>query len=436
MPSDKTVAEYAIQMAKNELRRGKRQSARSWALKAISVSPEMEEPWLIMAELASPVGRLSYFRQALKLNPASQRARQGLDKALQQAEKTGRSRELSSPSPETGLFQPLQPPTITSDGQYEPATAQTLASDAVPGSKKAPQKSLLRYKRRLGLVLIAPWLLGLLIFKLAPILATVGFSFTNSGLLDPGQFSFVGLKNYFDLFKDPVVGAAFLGSFKLAGIVIPIQVAAAILLASILNDKRLRMQNTLRVLFFLPSIIPSLSALFMWEGFVDPNSGWLNRLILDPLNLPKYLHLPIYGSTDPSMLILATLWSIGPGFLIILGAMQGIPTDIYEAAMVDGASRLRRFFSMTIPLVTPAIFFTMILNLIAVFGGSVLLDRGDTFNASHSSVDALLYYTIFDAFRLGSAASLAWVFFILMLIIVIALFITSKYWVYFPDREG
>ena len=104
--------------------------------------------------------------------------------------------------------------------------------------------------------------------------------------------------------------------------------------------------------------------------------------------------------------------------------------------MVDGANRLRRFFSITLPMVTPAIFFTLILNLTAIFGGAILLDRGNTFNSSLSSVDTYLYYILFGTFRLGSAASLAWIFFIFMLALVLFLFATSKRWVYFPDREN
>jgi multiple sugar transport system permease protein len=247
--------------------------------------------------------------------------------------------------------------------------------------------------------------------------------------------SFVGLKNYIDLFRDPNLWSAFLGTFKLALIVIPLQTAAAILLASLLNDEKLRMKDTLRVLFFLPSIIPSAAAVFMWQGFTNARSGWLNALFLNPLGLSKYIHFTNRGDT-PSLLILATLWSIGPGFMIIMGAMQGIPLEIFEVALVDGANRLRRFFSITLPLVTPAIFFTLILNLTAVFGGAILLDRGYGFNSNLSSVDNYLYFLLFNSFRLGSAASLAWIFFIFLLVLVLVLFATSRRWVYFPDRDN
>ncbi len=296
-------------------------------------------------------------------------------------------------------------------------------------------RSQLRYNRRWGLILVSPWIIGLLVFKLAPILATFWMSFTDMNLLTWTQYSFVGLKNYINLFRDPNLGKAFVGTFQLGGIVIPVQVIGAILLASLLNDKRLRIKNTLRVLFFLPSIIPSVAALFMWQGFLNPTSGWLYTLFLNPLGLARFVHFSTRGAGSPPYLILVTLWSIGPGFLIILGAMQGIPLDIFEAALVDGATRVQRFFSITLPMITPAIFFTLILNLTAIFGGPILLDRGHTFNSSISSVDSYLYYLLFSSFHLGFAASLAWIFFIFMLILVIGLFVTSKYWVYFPDQE-
>jgi len=315
-------------------------------------------------------------------------------------------------------------------------TASSIAAiQPTSGAGKARRRHVARDKRLWGLLLISPWLIGLVIFKLAPLLATLGISFTDFYLLTPEKMNFVGLKNYIDMFMDPNLGFAFMGTFKLALIVIPLQTAAAVLLAALLSDKKLRMKDTLRVLFFLPSIIPSAAAMFMWDGFTNPKAGWLNALFLNPLGLAKYIH---FSSDGPSSFlpILTMLWSIGPGFMIIIGAMQGIPTDLFEAALVDGANRLRRFFSITLPMVTPAIFFTLILNLTAVFGGALLLDRGSAFFSDRSSVDNYLYFMLFDSFRLGAAASLAWIFFIFLLVLVLVLFATSKRWVYYPDQEN
>jgi ABC-type sugar transport system permease subunit len=308
-----------------------------------------------------------------------------------------------------------------------------MAPNSPATSKRIHRLSLARDRRLWGFLLISPWIIGLVLFKLAPILATLVISFTNFHFLEPDQVRFIGLQNYINLFRDPNLGTAFLGTIKLGLIVIPLQTGAAILLASLLSSERLRMKDTLRVLFFLPSIIPSAATLFMWQGFVNPKTGWLNPLLLDPLGLSQFVHLSARRG-DPTLLILATFWSIGPGFLIMMGAMQGIPADIYEAVLVDGGGRLRRFFSITLPLITPAIFFTLILNLTAIFGGSILLDRGTSFNSSLSSVDSYLYSIMFRNFHLGAASSLAWIFFLFMLAVVTVLFVTSKWWVYFPDQ--
>jgi ABC-type sugar transport system permease subunit len=285
-----------------------------------------------------------------------------------------------------------------------------------------------------GLWLIAPFLIGLLLFKLVPILATLGMSFTNMYLLEPFDYKFVGLKNYIELFADSRLGVAFLGTLKSALVLIPLQILGAIGLASLLSSPKLHFKNTYRMLFFLPSIIASFPAYLMWSGFTNPQSGWLYPLLLNPLGLAKFVNFLGVGIV-PLVKLLSTLWSIGPGFLIMMGAMQGIPTDTYETALVDGASRLRRFFSITIPLISQAIFFTLILNLTTLFGGTVMMDIGYTFKTDLSSVDAFLYDLLFYSFHLGSAASLAWIFFIVMLVVVLALFATSKRWVYFPDQE-
>jgi len=420
-------ASQALKQAYAALQNGDRHAARYWAQITVAQIPNMEDPWLILAAVARPRASLAYLRRALEINPNSPRALAGLEWARQRNAKE-----------ETQPFRRITPTAIAllqaSSVAYPVARKETRTS--LPIKKKPFRRThQSRDKRLWGLILISPWLIGLLLFKLAPLLATLGISFTDMYLLTPNTMSFVGLKNYIELFKDPDMWAAFLGTVELALIVIPIQTIAAILLAALLSNEKLHLKDTLRVLFFVPSIIPSAAALFMWEGFVNPKSGWLNPLLLNPLGLAKFVHFSTRGAT-PSLLILSTLWSIGPGFMIIMGSMQGIPADIFEAALVDGANRLRRFFSITLPMITPAIFFTLILNLTAVFGGAILLDRGSSFNSNISSVDNYLYYLLFNDFRLGAAASLAWIFFIVLLVFVLVMFITSKRWVYFPDQEN
>ena len=291
-----------------------------------------------------------------------------------------------------------------------------------------------RQRQIAGLALISPWLVGLVLFKLAPILASLWLSLTNFYLLAPQAVQFVGLRNYAAVLNEPATWDILRRTALLALWMVPVQLAAALLLAAALSSRHLRQRSLLRTLFFLPSIIPSVAAGYMFEGFFNPRSGWLNRLILGPLGLEGLVRLS-WRDEGQTLFIITSLWMIGPSLLIMMGAMQGIANEIYEAARVDGASRLRSFFAITLPLVSPAIFFSLILNLTAVFGGSILLDRGYTFDSSQSSYDGYVYFYLFRLFRLGAASSLAWIFFGLVMSLVALLFVTSKYWVFYPDRE-
>ena len=300
----------------------------------------------------------------------------------------------------------------------------------------APRTSVeTRFKRQIGLMLISPWLLGLLIFKLVPILASLVLSFTDFHLLNPDQMQLVGLGNYRIIFRDEQAVTVLWQTVKLALVIIPLQTFASIFVAALLSSQKLLAKNTMRTLFFLPSIIPAFAAALMWQGYVSPATGWLNRLILGPLGLETLNHFYSRGASQP-LFILSSLWTIGPSILIMMGAMQGISSEIYEAARIDGAGRLARFFKITIPLITPAIFFSLVLNLTSVFGGAILLDRGSRWRNDFSSYDGYINFVLFDMFKLGYASSLAWIFFIFVMILVLILFGTSKRWVYFPDREG
>jgi multiple sugar transport system permease protein len=285
-----------------------------------------------------------------------------------------------------------------------------------------------------GLLLIAPWLAGFILFKLLPILASLAISFTDFHMLHPEETAFVGLENYAQMLDDPAAGFLLLITIGDAIRTVPLQLAASILLAVLLNNPRLKNKTLAQTLFFIPSIIPSVAILFMWLGFANPSTGWLNRLILKPLGFAEF---DLYTEAAFELLFaLSSLWAIGPGMLIMLGALRGMSHEVHEAARVDGAGPLERFFFITLPLISPAIFFALIINLISVFGGVVLLDRGNVFSGSSSPLDGYISEVMFGDFQLGYAASLAWTFFILVMIVILILFATSRRWVYYPDLEG
>jgi multiple sugar transport system permease protein len=293
----------------------------------------------------------------------------------------------------------------------------------------------LRYDKTFGLMLISPWLLGLLLFKLLPILASFGLSLTDFYMLEPGETRFVGLDNYARMLREGNILYLLVATLSAAIRDIPLQLGASIILAGLLNSRRLKASILARTLFFLPSIVPGIAITFLWFGFVDPNTGWLNRFILQPLGLTGFND--VYSDAAISLLFtINSLWSIGPGMLIMLGAMQGISQEIDESARVDGAGPMVRFFRITLPMISPAIFFALVINLIAVFGGVVLLDRSVGFRSSGSPIDRYIYYWIFNEWQLGYAASLAWVFFLIVMVVIVALFSSSRRWVFYPDQEG
>lgn len=304
----------------------------------------------------------------------------------------------------------------------------------VAGSRTAKPRRrwLVHYSTIAGLIFVSPWVLGFILLKLIPIVAALGFSFTNFHMLEPEKTRFIGLANYLAIFRDQEAGASLFGSIGDFLFLVPVEMIVALGLATFFSSERLRGKRLLRTLFFLPSIIPALAIFFMIDGLVDPRTGWVNRLIFEPLHLPPTSLFSIFP------LVLA-LWSIGPGFLIMVGAIQGVSHELYEAARVDGAGPIMRFFSITLPMISPAIFFSLIINITNSFGGVVLLDRGLPFNQSLSAMEAYINFQMFSRTDLGYASALAWVLFLVVIVIILAVFRSARYWVYFPeetDDEG
>lgn len=254
-------------------------------------------------------------------------------------------------------------------------------------------------------------------------------------MLRPNEISFIGLENYLRLFQDDAVGFVFFQTIAMVLVTVPPQIVISIGLARILSLPQLKGRLFLRTMFFFPSIIPSIAILSVVAGFLDPVSGWLNLLIIEPLGLDGLNNLYSEGFMQ-MLLAINSLWAIGPGLLIILGALQGIPQDIQEAAKVDGAGPFTQLFTITLPMISPAIFFSLVINLVMAFGGVVLLDRGNRFSGSNSPVDGYITNIMFQRYNFGYAASLSWVFLITILVFIYIIFKTSDKWVFFPDREN
>lgn len=297
-----------------------------------------------------------------------------------------------------------------------------------------PHAGLRRREGIIGLLFLSPWLLGFILLKLLPILYTLGYSFTNFNMLNPTETSFVGLENYIHFATDLKAWSNLVGSLGYFLTTVPLELVVALGLAAMLSSKRVRLKPLWRLVIFVPSIIPAAAIYSVWLGFINPSSGWLSRLLLTPLGMPPIAQ---GGGGVPYLGTIMAIWSIGPGFLIMYGAMMSVPQDLYEAARIDGAGPLMRFLNITLPIISPAIFFSLVINLTSAFGGSLLLDRGYIFSESISisPMEGYIHQVMFSIKDLGYASALAWVMFGATMTITILLFRWAQGWVYFPEEN-
>lgn len=289
-----------------------------------------------------------------------------------------------------------------------------------------------KFRRRealIGLAFLSPWLLGFILLKCIPILLSFIYSLTDFHMLEPNNIKFIGLANYATVFSDSEAIINLGGSLGYYVFAVPVQMILALFLALVFTSWRLKAKRLLIPLFFMPSIIPAAAILSVWMGMVDLKTGWFNLLLLQFFGLP-----PSYGiGALFSLAFLLSIWSIGPGFLIMLGAIEAIHSDINDAARIDGAGSIARLFFITLPLISPAIFFTLVINLTSAFGGTILLDRGFVFHQSLSPMENYITRQMFTNSDLGYACALAWVMFSITISITIWLFRSARSWVYFPE---
>ena len=284
-----------------------------------------------------------------------------------------------------------------------------------------------------GWVFLAPWIIGFLAFYFAPMIASFAFTFTDLRLTRPDEASFVGLENYRTLFDDPYVSKSLRVTLSYMVIALPISIIVPLALATLLNSKSLWGRRLFRTLFYMPYMVPIISVTYIFNGFLNTQSGWLNRFLGEVLGVsgPNWL----YSSTwiYPALLIIG-IWGTGNAMLTLLASMQTVPTELYEAARVDGANAVTVFRKITLPLITPMIFYNLVLALIGLFRYfdiPYIISRG-----TGGPNDITLFYNIyfyrvaFEYDRMGYGATLAWLLFVIGLIATGFLFVTARRWVY------
>lgn len=288
-------------------------------------------------------------------------------------------------------------------------------------------------EERLGYLYIAPWLLGFVIFILGPLLASLYLSFTDYEVtLAP---KWVGFANYVKaFFQDDLTWVSLGNTAYYVFISVPLGLAAA-LLCALLMDRKIWGVAGFRTLYYMPSIVPAVVTTLLWSYLLQPDYGLVNNLLLDlGITGPTWLNSVIWAK--PALIIMA-LWAGAGGstMIIFLAGLQGVPTDLYEAAEVDGAGGLRKFSSITFPLLTPTIFFNLVVGMIAsfqVFTQAFVATQGGPGDATRFFV-LYLYDQAFVDYRPGYASALAWILFVIVLAFTVIQFTVAKRWVYYES---
>ncbi len=225
-----------------------------------------------------------------------------------------------------------------------------------------------RQRLRWGIFFLMPWLIGFLAFQLLPILFTLFLSFTDYNAtkeFTPDNFKIVGLDNYTRLFSDPELFNSLGVTLRFTAIAVPLGLVVPLGFALLVNSKHLLAPNVFRTLFFMPTVIPVVAGVLVFQGVLNPQSGWINLLLnVFGIEGPRWLSDPNWAL--PALNLLG-LWGVGNAMLIYLGALQSVPTELYEASTLDGANAFQRFVSITIPLISPVIFYNVTLGVITSF---------------------------------------------------------------------
>ncbi len=288
-------------------------------------------------------------------------------------------------------------------------------------------------KRNIGFLFILPWLIGFLVFKLYPFASSLYYSFTDYQLFD--GISKYTVENYVDIFTTPKIMKALGVTFKYSFMTVPLKLVAALFIAYILNFK-IKGVKFFRTAYYIPSILGgSVAIAVLWKA-IFKDDGLLNTLLaMFGVDGPSWL-------SDPSwalfVICLLRVWQFGSAMVIFLAALKGVPVELYEAATIDGAGKWRQFFSITVPMITPIIFYNLVTQICQAFqefNGPYIITQGGPRNST-TLISLLIYNSAFKNYEMGMASAMAWVLFIILMVFTVIAFLSQKYWVYYSDDEG
>lgn len=298
-----------------------------------------------------------------------------------------------------------------------------------------------RYSSRTFYLFVSPWVLGFVLLTALPLGYAFAISLTNFNGIS-SRWRWVGLRNYAELMLDTDALTSLVRTLAFTAIAVPLMVAGGLGLAVLLN-RRLKAVGLFRAIFFLPSVVPVVAAAIMWKLIFNRDAGILNA-ILEKISIG-----PIAWLVDPNAfyaLIILTLWGLGGGMVIMLAALQGVPVELEEAAVVDGANRWHVFRHVTVPMISPVIFFQVVTGIIFTFQIVIqpllLAQTREVGQVTHVPASTHLfmvqvYEEYFANNRYGYGSAMLWVFFLVILVVTLIMLRSSRLWVHYEvDSEA
>jgi multiple sugar transport system permease protein len=310
-------------------------------------------------------------------------------------------------------------------------------------SDKKPRKqlNLAKNEAKWGLAFISPWIVGFLAFYLFPMITSVGFTMMDMNLGNTESWKFIGVENWKRAFTngDPKLFESILSLSRFAILTVPIGMGFGLFLAILLNSKLLLGKELFRTLFYMPTMIPLAATTLIWSGVLNEYTGWFNLFLENVLGMKAMGVNGIRWLANPDLVYITYtimgLWGVGNAMLIMLAGLQKVPSELYEAAKVDGAGWWSQLRHITFPMVSPIFFYNLTLGLIGImqyFLVPYVLNGGSGFPENRTYFIMVHFYKqAFSYFNMGYGAVIAWIIFIIALAITGLLFGTAKYWVYY-----
>ena len=317
-------------------------------------------------------------------------------------------------------------------------TTETLAAPTTRVGKRRWWTTPSGREAMWGIVFIGPWLIGLALFTAGPMIASLVLSLTDFDLLHAESVKFIGLDNYVRMASDPNVIKSIVVTFSFAIIAIPLTMFASLGFALLLNSPRLFGRSTLRTLVYMPIQIPLVASTLVWIGFLNPETGWLNQM-LAAVGLPGPDWLNSETWIYPALSLIG-LWGIGNFMLINIAGLQSVPSELYEAARIDGAGAGTMFRRITIPLMSPILLYNLVISLVVTFqyftqAYTITNGRGDPNNAT-LFINLNLFREAFVFNKMGYGAAIAWLLLVIVMVLTLAIFAFARRRVYYAGGEG